>query len=120
LHSWTELFEKKPLPHTLGLLTYRTEGFPLDMSPLTTVKSVESLPFSLETIEELLVSGFHLGTNKPEDGFSVLASFLSTATKGNPLFVTLLLSRLVRDEVLVSATDLVVHSSGMTKFVRRR
>ena len=89
------------MPYTLGLLTYRIEGSALDTSPLTAVKCIESLPFSLETIDALLVQVFHLPDDKPEDGFSVLASFLSTATKGNPLFITLLLARLVKDEVLV-------------------
>jgi hypothetical protein len=77
------------------------------MSPLTTVKTIESLPFPLETIETLLVRGFHLN-DKPEDGFSVLAHFLLASTQGNPLFITLLSARLVRDEVLVSAPDLVM------------
>jgi hypothetical protein len=73
----------------------------LDMSPLSKVMKIESLPFSLGTIEALLATGFHLAA-KLEDGFSVLAEFLNAATKGNPLFITLLSARLVRDEVLVS------------------
>jgi hypothetical protein len=81
--SWTELFENKPLENTLVLITYRIEsGQPLDMSHLKQVECIESLPFSLETIEHLLVTGFHLKEKKPEDGFSVLSSFLYNATKG--------------------------------------
>jgi len=52
------------------------------MSPLKQVECIESLPFSLETIEQILVNGFHLKENKPEDGFNVLSSFLYNATKG--------------------------------------
>jgi hypothetical protein len=84
------------------------EGSSLDMSPLTKVDCIESLPFSLVTIEKLLAQGFHR-TSKLEDGFSVLAEFLNAATKGNPLFITLLSARLVRDEVLVSASGLNIY-----------
>lgn len=85
-------------------MTYRIESSPLDMTPLTKVQCIESRPFSPSTIDKLLMQGFHQRSDIAEDGLGVLSSFLSTATKGNPLFVTLLLARLVKDEVLVSVT----------------
>jgi len=80
---WTELLENKPLDNTMVLITYRIESNQrLDVSPLKQVECIESLPFSLDTIERILVNGFHLG-GEPEDGFSVLSSFLYNATKGD-------------------------------------
>lgn len=89
------------------------------------VTYIRSRAFERETIDQIVCKTFHLSPEHVEDGFSVLSSFLFSVTEGqshatllvfqscqlncgvvsgNPMYIKLLLSRLIEDEVIVRSS----------------